>query len=111
MGSKVPDNIDVVLKEAKIDPGGVVIVEAAKGGVVDEFPDLLHRTGKEKGVVDHDRQVLLFRQVNELGGLIRRTSEGLFDPYVLSILQCQFRKLEVRPDGSDDGNGINGCRS
>src|SRR5439155_6477392 len=55
---QIPDDVDVVLKEPKVDAGGVVVVEAAQDSLIHELSHLAHGAGEQEGVVHHDDQIL-----------------------------------------------------
>ncbi len=69
VGGEVPDDVDIVLEEAEVDAGGVVIVELAEGAFVDHFADAADGAGEEEGVVHHDLQVFALGEFDELLGL------------------------------------------
>ena len=49
-------------------------------------------------MVDHDLQVLPFRELDQLLGLLRGGREGLLDEDVLAVLERLPGKLVVRRD-------------
>ena len=111
MRRKIPNHVDIVLEKAQIDPRGIVIVEIAQFPLIDELADLLHRAGKEKRVVHHDLEVFLLGQLDQLLSLSHIRGKGLFDENVLSVFQGSLCQFEMRPDGSDDGHGIDAGRT
>ncbi len=63
---KIPDHIDIVLKETEIDSHGIKIKEIAHDTVVDELLDPADRPGIEEGMVDHDLELFLFSQFDQV---------------------------------------------
>ena len=107
---QVPDDVDVVLEKAQIDPHGVVIVELPERTVIDHLPDTPHGAGKEEGVIHHDLEVLLLSQLNQLLGLHGSRGKRLLHEYVLAVLESGFGQLKVCPDGRHDGDGVDAGR-
>jgi len=79
--------------------------------LIDELTDLLHRSCKKKRVVHHNLEVSLLRQLDQFLSLGRIRREGLFHENVLSVFQGSLCKLEMRPDGGDDGHCIDAWRT
>ena len=107
---KIPKNVDVVLEKAKIDASGIVVIELSQGSFFKQLPDLLHCAGEQEGMVHHDLEILFLRQVDQFLPLRGIARERLLDKYVLAILQRSFCQLIVRPDRSDDGDGVDRSR-
>ena len=99
MRSEVPDDVDVVLEEAEVDAGGVVIIKLAENALVDHLANFADGAGEEEGVIDHDLQLFGGGEIDELGGLGRGRGEGLFDEDVFAVFEGGFGELEVGPDG------------
>jgi len=57
-------------------------------------------------VIHHDLQVLLLGQVDQLLGLRGGGGEWLLHKNVLSVFECALCQLKMRPDRSDDGDGV-----
>src|SRR5579859_7717395 len=55
--SKVPNDVDIVLEEAKVDSCGIVVVELSQRAFLQKLFDFLNRPGKQEGMVDHNFQV------------------------------------------------------
>src|SRR5215472_7784719 len=77
--SKVPYDVDVMLKETEIDARRVVVIQISQNPVVDKLPDLLHCPREEKGVVHHDPEISPCRNLDQFLGLRRCGSEGLLN--------------------------------
>src|SRR5579883_1512559 len=103
---EVPDHIHVVLKQAEIDPRGVVVVEVAESSLIDELTYALNSPGEEERVIHHDFQILAFRKFDKIFALLDRAGERLFDENVLSVLERGLGDLEVGPDGCDNSNRV-----
>src|SRR5262249_50194502 len=56
VGRQVPDHVDVVLEEAQVDPGGVVVVEGPQFPRVRQLLDLADGRVEQDRVVHHDLQ-------------------------------------------------------
>ncbi len=106
VGRQVPDDVDVVLEEPQVDPDRVVEEELAQLARVDDLLDLLDGAGEEEGVVDHDPEVLLGGEVDELPGLGARRGERLLDEDVLSREERRLGHLVMGEDRRDDGHGV-----
>ena len=59
---EVPDDADVVLKQAEVHARRVEVVERPERAGVDDLADLPHRAAEQERVVDHDLQVLARRR-------------------------------------------------
>ena len=103
---QIPHDAHVVLKESQVDPRGIEVIQRSKGPVVDQLANLPNRAAEQERVVDHDPQVLLARQLDELDRLRRRRRERLLHEDVLAVFERRFRQVEVRPDRRDDRHGI-----
>ena len=57
-------------------------------------------------MVHHDLEILFSREVDQFLALRGVAGEWLLNEYVLAVLQRGFRQLVVRPDRSDDGDGV-----
>ncbi len=106
MRGQVPDHVHVVLEQTEVDPGGIVIVELAQRIFLQQLLDLAHRTGKQKGVVHHDLQVLPGGQIDQLFGLRGIAGERFLDEDVLAVFERGFGEFEVGPDRRNDGYGV-----
>ena len=96
---KVPKNIDIVLEKAKVDPSGIVIVELPQRSFIQQLPDFLHGAREEEGVVHHDFEILLTREIDQFFSLCGIAGERLLDENVFAILQRAFRQRKVGPTG------------
>src|SRR5262249_26650617 len=106
VGRQVPDDIDIVLEQAKVHAKGVVVVQISKGPVINELPDLPHSTGEQKSMVHHNLQAFALSQLNQFLRLPRIASERLFHEYVLTVVKRRLGQLVVCPDRSDYGDHI-----
>ena len=66
VGGEVPNDVDIVLKQAKIYPCGVIIKEFPQFIIIDELADFLDRPSEEERVVHHEPEILFTRQFNQL---------------------------------------------
>src|SRR5262249_56981804 len=83
VGGEIPYDIDVVLKEAEVDTGRVVVVQLAEGIFVQQFSDFAYRTSEQKSVVHHYLQVLLFSQFDQFLSLGSITGKWFLHENVL----------------------------
>src|SRR5262245_25252749 len=70
MRSEIPNDGNIMLKEAQIDSGRIIIVKVAESSVIDELSYLFYSTGEQEGVVHHDFEILTIRQFNQGFGLV-----------------------------------------
>ena len=109
MGRQVPDDADVVLKEAQIHSRGIVVVEVAEDARVDELAHFSHGAGEEERVIHHDPEILALGQLDELLRLLSRGGERLLDEHVLSVLEGGLGDLKVCPDRGHHSDGVDLC--
>ncbi len=64
MRGQVPDDIDVVLKEAEVYAGRIVIIQFAQNAIVHELANLSDRARKQERVIDHQDPILSLRQLD-----------------------------------------------
>ncbi len=69
VGREIPDHVDIVLKQAEVDSGGIVVIELSERSFLDHLPYAPDGAGEEERVIHHDPEVLAFRQFNQLLGL------------------------------------------
>ena len=100
-------DIDVVLEQTEVHPGGIVVVELPQLFILNELSDLLDCPREEERVVHHDGEVVLLRQIDEFLGLARRGRERFLNKNVLAVVERLLGELEVRPDGSNHRDRIN----
>ena len=62
-----------------------------------ELPDLLHRSGKQEGMIHHDFQILAIGKLDQFLRLRGAIGERFFDKNVFPILESCFCQLVVRP--------------
>ena len=103
---KIPENVDIVLEKPQVDASGIVVVELSQSSFVKQLADLLHRAGEEEGVIHHDLEILLSREVDQFLPLRGIAGERLLNENVLTVLQRSFRQLVVGPDRSNDRNSV-----
>ena len=103
---QIPDDIDIVLKQAKVDAHGIEIVQFSKIAVVDEPFYGLDRTGVDESMVHHDLQPLLFGQVDEALGLFHGGRERFLHEQVLAVGQHLHAKRIMSRNRCGDDNGI-----
>ena len=106
VGGQVPDDVDVVLEEPQVDPDRIVEEELAQLARIDEFLDLLHGAREKERVVDHDLELLLGGEVDELPGLGAGRGERFLDEDVLPGQERRLGQLIMGEDGRDDGHGV-----
>src|SRR5450755_4069203 len=106
MRSKIPDHVDIVLKEAEVNAQGIVVIQVAESAFVCQLADFLDGTRKQEGVVDHDLQVLTVSEFYQFFGLHDAASERLFNEYMLAVFKCSFGQLVVSPNRGDDRDDI-----
>src|SRR5277367_3264527 len=97
MWREVPNHIHIMLEKAKIDARGIVIIKLAEGAIVNKRSNSLHGAGEQKCVIHHDFQMLALGQFDQLLGLRGVSGEGLFNKYVLAVLQSGLGEFVVRP--------------
>src|SRR5580692_4306201 len=85
MRSQIPYYVHVVLKQSQIDARGIVVVELPQGSVVQQLLDFCDRTGEQEGMVNHDLQISLRCQLDELLRLGGVAGERLLDKNVLAV--------------------------
>ncbi len=95
---EVPEDVDVVLEQAEVHAGRVVVVQLAQGAVVDHLLHAADGAGEQKGVVHHDLEVLALGEFDELFALRDGAGERLFDEHVLAVLEGFLGEFEVSPN-------------
>src|SRR5205085_1225364 len=103
---KVPEHIDVVLEETKIDPHRVVVVKASEAAAVDQLADPLHGAGVDERVVHHQHAVEFCGGFDQGGRLLGACGQRFGDQHVLAGAQGGHRQVEVGRDRCDDDDGI-----
>ena len=106
MRRKIPKNVDVVLEKTQVDASRIVVIELSQCSFLEQLADFLDCAGEQKGMVHHDREILLPGEVDQFLALRSIAGEWLLNEDVLPILQCSLRQLVVRPDRSDDSDSI-----
>ncbi len=99
-----------MLEEAQIHPGGVVVIEIPQGSFLKQFADLPHCPGEQKGMVDHNLEILLERKVDQFLALLRVAGERLLDEDVLAVLESSLGQLIMRPHRGDHGDHVDFSR-
>src|SRR5204862_6567850 len=110
---EVPEYVLGILEDAEGYASGIAVIKVPQRSVVNELAVVPHRAAEQKRVIHHDLEPCPLRQFDELLLLLRSRCTRLFDENILAIQQGGFRKFEVRPDRSDDGNRVNlwGCHN
>jgi hypothetical protein len=103
---QIPHDADVMLEQPEIDPRRVEVVQRPERSVVDELLDLPNGPAEQERVIDHDAQVFSCRELDQFGRLRRVRRERLLDENVFAVLERRLRQVKVRPDGCDDGDGV-----
>src|SRR5579872_894520 len=97
MRGQIPDDVDVMLEEAKIHPHGIVVIEISERILIQKFTDFSDRWCKQERMIHHDLQVLFFCKLDEFFCLCRVAGKRFFDKDVLTILQSGFCQFVMRP--------------
>ncbi len=92
MRGQVPNHVDVVLKEAKVDADRVHVIEVAQFSVFDQLLDAPHGRVEEVRVVDHQDALFSFRQVDQRLSFLGRGRQRLFHQHMKSRLQAARRQ-------------------
>src|SRR5579872_1966007 len=106
MRGQIPDDVDVMLEEAKIHPHGIVVIEISERILIQKFTDFSDRRCEQEGMVHHDLQVLFFRKFDEFFCLRCIAGKRFLDKDVLTILQRGFCQLVMRPYRCHHSNRI-----
>ena len=104
---QIPKHVDVVLEEAKIDARRVIVVEVPQRALVDQLRNSLNRTGEQKGMVNHDLEVLLLREIDQFLSLCGSAGKRLLNEDMFAIFKRRFRQLVVSPHRRDDRDHVN----
>ena len=102
VGRQIPDHVDVMLEKTQVHTQGIVVVEISQFSFVDQVLDLPHRTREQKGVVDHNLQVLAICKFDQFFCLRDAVGKWLFDKDMLSVLQRLLGQFIMGPDWSYD---------
>ena len=105
---QVPDDIDVFLEDAQVDPGDRHVEDLAQFTVVHQFADLAYRGCEQEGVADHDLQLLLRGDAIQGSALVGGGGHRFFDKQVFAGLEDFHAEREMCRDGSGHHNGIDG---
>ena len=107
---QVPDDIDVVLKQTKINPGGVVVIELPNAPSASNCRIL--RTAPVNRKVWSTIIFRFLRAASSINSsaLGTGTGERLLHENVLAIFEGCFGQLVVGPDRGHDGDRINFSR-
>src|ERR1019366_1852024 len=106
MRRQIPDDIAIMLEQAQVDSGRIVVVELAQNAFVEQFPDSSHYARKQERVIHHDLEVLLLGEIDEFFGLRYIASERLLDKHMLAVFESSLGEVVMRPDGSDHRNCV-----
>src|SRR5579875_1338891 len=106
MRCKVPYDIDIVLEQAQIYPGGIVVIQFPKSALIDKLSDFFNCSCEEEGVVHHYEQPLGQRRFNQLLRLGNRGSEWLFYEDILAVFERGFCQFIMCPDWRNHRHGV-----
>src|SRR5438477_10068814 len=95
VGRKIPDDIDIVLDDAKIDPNGVDEQELAQRAAVYELGELSDGRAVEEHVIDEQNSPTLVRGRDELACLLAAAGDRLLDEDMLPGQQRSHSELVV----------------
>jgi hypothetical protein len=85
--AEVPDDADVGLVEAEVDPARGDEVELAEHAALDQVPDRDDGRAVEEGMAGHQHQVPIGGELDQLEALAARGRERLLDEDVLTGLE------------------------
>src|SRR5579863_6226202 len=111
MRSQIPQDVAVMLEQSQVYASGVVIEELAQRPLVDQLLDPLDGSGEQEGVIDHDREVLLRRKIDQFLTLGGGACEGLLHKNMLPVFEGTLRQFVVGPDRRHHGDRINLSRA
>ncbi len=106
MRSEVPDDVDVVLKEAEIDPHRIKIVNITEPARRDDLLHLADGSRIDERVIDEEFKVLLFGDLDKFFRFGRAGGHRLLDKAMLSCLKCGLCDSVVCRNGGCDDNDI-----
>src|SRR5262249_2713833 len=107
MRRQIPQNINVVLEEAKVDPDRVEVVQIAQLADVDDLLHPTHRSSVNERVIDHQHEAALLSEPDQLLALSHGSGHRLFDEHVLALLEGPPAEFVVCPNRCGDDYGIN----
>ena len=87
---KIPNNVDVVLKQPQIDPGRIIVVQIAEGFFINQLADFPHRSGKQERMINHDFEILPRGQLNQFFGLCDADVNGFSTKTCLPFWRAAF---------------------
>ena len=108
MRCEVPEDVDVGLHQAKVDPDRVDELDVAYFPAADELADALNGRGVAVRVVAHEHQARAEGERGQLLSLGDRRGQRFLHQYVLAGLQGAAHKIEVGRGGCRDGHRSDG---
>ena len=103
---EVPDDVDVALENAQVQPGAVDVEHIAQHAALDDLFHLVDAGRILEGVVHHQDLAVLLRKRDQFLGLVDLGRQRLLDQDMLAGLERLLRQRIVRADVRADGNGI-----
>ena len=104
MRCEVPEDVDVGLHQAEVDPDRVDELDVAYFSAADELADALNGRGVAVRVIAHEHQARAEGERGQLLSLGGGRGQRLLDQYVLAGLQGAAHKIEVGRGGCRDGH-------
>src|SRR5262245_21699342 len=111
MGSKVPYHIDIVLKESQVDSHRIIVIELTEATFIQQLFNLLDCPSKQKSMIDHNFEVLLLCEVDQLLCLRNIAGKWLFNKDMFPVFEGSFGELKVSPNWSHNSYCIDFGRS
>src|SRR5579884_2226388 len=103
---EIPNHIDIVAKQAKIDPLALDMVNFAQVPTLYQLSKFIHRRTVLKGVSNHKNSLLLCRQSNQFLRLRDAGCERLLNENMFAMQQGFFRQSVMRAYRSSDDDSI-----
>ncbi len=105
---EIPDHVHVVLEQAEIHPGAVVVVDLAEIAGADDVPDLLDRAGVDEGVIHHQGQVAARGFLDQPARIVGGGGDRLLHDHMLAGTQRSNGQVVMRRDRGGDQHGVHG---
>src|SRR5215467_6268820 len=95
-----------MLKQSEIYSRGIIVVKLTEVILLQQLLDLLNRSGKQERVIDHDFEIFLLCEVDQLCRLSNVARERLFHKNMFPVLECCFGQFKVSPYRSYYGDHV-----
>src|SRR5215467_10547047 len=89
-----------MLKQSEIYSRGIIVVKLTEVILLQQLLDLLNCSGKQERVIDHDFEIFLLCEIDQLCRLSNVARERLFHKNMLPVVECCFGQFKVSPDRS-----------